>query len=30
MFFSEIENAVGYDQNGEIIEKWNRNAELNN
>ncbi|MBU8906270.1 hypothetical protein KH400_06655 [Desertibacillus haloalkaliphilus] len=30
MFFSEIENAVGYDQNGEIIEKWNGNAELNN
>ncbi|WP_246586592.1 hypothetical protein [Cytobacillus gottheilii] len=30
VFFSEIENAVGYDQNGEIVDKWNRNAELKN
>lgn len=30
MFFSEIKNAVGYDRNGEIVEKWDRYAELNN
>lgn len=30
LFFEEMENAVGYDVNGEIIEIWDRNAEISN
>ncbi|WP_404446390.1 hypothetical protein LG307_21355 [Sutcliffiella horikoshii] len=30
LFFEEMENAVGYDVNGEIIEIWDRNAEIKN